>query len=299
LIQQALSKISKELIAEDALFCAERQWIDVALPGTELLSATSHVLIVLSELVHDAHKYIQTVIPEHRCDVIDALDRMRREYPLEIAQKEAARRVWVKAQSREDLQYTVSDDIVARTEVPMEKVRERYGAPPELPKGTDTKTLDGAVLMFTERAKQFLARDGYLVPFIFTKEQDERIVFLRLEMRDRAEKHIAIRQAAGVLVNMRVEWAILVNEAWWLPIEEIDGRGMHAADYESRREAIAANGVDIDGRFSNMQVPFRRFRKEIIFEEARLDSTPSNIMIPILKAIRRSTPQQPPQARSK
>jgi hypothetical protein len=288
-IQQALSKIPKKLIAEDALFCAERQWIDVALPGTELLSATSHVLIVLSELVHDAHKYIQTVIREHRCDVIQALDRMRREYPLEIAKREAARRVWVKAQSREDLQYTVSDDLIARTELSVEEVRQRYGAPAALPKGTDTEKLEGAVLMFTERAKQILARDGHLEPFIFAKDRDEGIVFFRLEIGDRAEKHIAIRQAAALLANMRVEWAILIDEAWWLPVEEIDERGMHAADYENRREAIAANGVNADERSFNMHVRFRRFRKEIIFEETHQDSEPSNIMIPILKAIRRAT----------
>jgi hypothetical protein len=267
--------------------------MDIALAGTELLSATSHVLLVLSELLQDAHKYIQRAVPEQRCDVIDNLNRMRRDYPLEIAQKEAARRVWVKARSREKLQYTVSDGIVARTEIPVEKVRERYGAPVELPKWTDTEALEGAVLMFTERAKQILGRDGHLEPFMFLKKnRGEGVTFLRLQMRDRAEKHIAIRQVAAFLVNMRVEWVIFVNEAWWVPVAELGGNARYAVDSENRRKAISAVGVNAEGRFFNMRVPFRRFGKEIIFEDGDQDSEPVNILLPILKAIGPTTKPQ-------
>jgi hypothetical protein len=294
LIQRALSKIPKEVIAEDALFCAERQWIDSALPGAELLAATSHVLIVLSDLLSDAHTYIQTVDPKQRCDVIEALDRMRREYPLEVAQKEAARRIWVKAKSREKLRYTVSPELVERTDDFAQKIRQRYGEPPQLPKDTDKETLEGAVLMFTERAKQFLARDGYLVPVIFVRKQrGEGIMFLQLQMGDRAEKHIAIRQAAALLANVRVDWAILINEAWWVPLEELEEGIRFAVDSKNRREAISAVGVNAEGRFFNMRVPFRRFRNEIVFEKADQDSEQANILLPILKAIRRDeTPKK-------
>jgi hypothetical protein len=289
LIQQALSKIPKEAIAEDALFCAERQWIDAALPGTELLSATSHVLIVLSDLLSDAHTYIRTVDPKQRCDVIESLDRMRREYPLELAQKEAARRIWVKAKSREKLQYTVSPELVERTEDSAQKIRERYGEPPQLPKDTDKEALEGAVLMVTERAKQFLARDGHLVPVIFVKEQrGEGMMFLQLQMGDRAEKHIAIRQAAALLTNVRVEWVILINEAWWVPLEELEEGVRFAVDSKNRREAISAVGVNAAGRFFNLRVPFRRFRNEVIFEKADQDYEQVNILRPILKAIRKT-----------
>lgn len=288
LIQQALSKIPKEEIAEDALFCAERQWIDAALPGTELLSATSHVLIVLSDLLSDAHTYIQAVDPKHCCDVIESLNQMRREYPLELAQKEAARRIWVKAKSREKLRYTVSPELVEQTEDFAQKIRERYGEPPQLPKDTDKETLEGAVVMFTERAKQFLARDGYLVPVIFVKKQHgEGIIFLQLQMGDRAEKHIAIRQSAALLTNIPVEWAILINEAWWVPVQELGEGVRFAADSKNRREAISTVGVNAAGSFYNMRVPFRRFRKEIIFEEADQDSKQANILLPILRAIKR------------
>jgi hypothetical protein len=295
LIQQALLKIPEEVIAEDALFCAERQWIDAALPGAELLSATSHVLLVLSDLLSAAHTYIQKVEPKQHCDVIESLDRMRHEYPLEIAQKEAARRVWVKARSREKLQYTVSAELVERTEISTQEIRERYGEPPELPKDTDTETLEGAVLMFAERAKQLLARDGHLEPVIFVKKQgDEGIMYLRLQMGDRAEKHIAIRQSAALLTNIPVEWAILINEAWWVPLEQLGEGVRFAVDSKNRREAISTVGVNAAGSFFNMRVPFRRFRKEIIFEKADQDSEQVNILLPILKAIRRDgTPTKP------
>jgi hypothetical protein len=108
---------------------------------------------------------------------------------------------------------------------------------------------------------------------------------------DRAEKHIAIRQAAALLANVPVEWAILINEAWWVPLEELEKGVRFAVDSKNRREAISAVGVNAEGRFFNMRVPFRRFRNEIIFEEADQNATPVNILIPILKAIKQEGTQ--------
>ena len=71
--------------------------------------------------------------------------------------------------------------------------------------------------MYTEGAKRILVKDGHLTHFIFALQISSKTMkTFPLEMHDRAEKHIAIRQVASVLARMGVDWAILVGEAWWM-----------------------------------------------------------------------------------
>lgn len=104
-------------------------------------------------------------------------------------------------------------------------------------------------------------------------------------MGDRAEKHIAIRQVASFLAPLKVQWAILVGEAWWIPLEEARPDRPHAAHASNRREGIALDGVTSDGRACNRRVDFSRRGDEIVFGEEHGDSKLANIMIPIRDAI--------------
>jgi len=288
LINQALEQIPRELISEESLLCVERRWVDATLPGKELLSASSHVLIVLSKLLEAAHAHIQRVVPQSACEVVESLREMRENYPLELARAEESRKAWVRAENREKIRYSIQSDEVRRevAEQFNEAALARYGPKPVLPKDCDSKTLEGAVLMYTERSKQILIRDGYLIPFMFALIADEaRIVPLGLHFEDRAGKHIAIRQAASFLAALDVEWAIHVGEAWWIPIAEIGPGIRHAADASNRREAICVVGVANDRRCCNRRVVFARRGKEIVFGEETVDSETANIMLPIREAI--------------
>jgi hypothetical protein len=289
LVNSALKQIPRELISEESLVCVERRWVDAALPAEELLSVCSHVLTVLSELLEAAHAHIGRVVPGSSCDVIERLIEMREDYPLELARAEESRKVWVRAENQERIRYAVRGGDKIRKE-DAEQFKEadlaRYGPRPVLPEDCDTKTLEGAVLMYTEAAKRILVRDGYLIPFIFALEGSaQRVVQLGLNMEDRAGKHIAIRQAASFLAPLKVEWAILVGEAWWAPIGDIAPKIIHAEHASNRREAISVEGVAKDGRSCNRRVNFSRKGKEIVLGEEIVDPGIANIMLPIREAI--------------
>jgi hypothetical protein len=287
LINAVLKKIPRELITEESLLCVERRWVDAALPGTELLNASSHVLIVLSTLLEAAHAHIHRVCSHCSCDVIESLSEMRKDYPVELARAEESRKVWVKAENQKRIRYSIQSKGVRREDAEQFEaaIRARYGPAPTLPADTDTKTLEGAVLFFTERAKGILSSDGHLSPFIFALNSDGELLSLGLSHEDRAQKHIVIRQAASFLAGMDVEWAILVGEAWWVPIAEVGGKIRHAVDAPNRQEAIAVTGVTKEGLSCNRRVVFSRKGKEIAFGEEKADSDTANIMLPIREAI--------------
>jgi hypothetical protein len=288
LINAVLKKIPRELITEESLLCVERRWVDAALPGKELLNVSSHVLIVLSTLLEAAHAQIQRVCSQCSCDVLGSLIEMRKDYPLELAQAEQSRKVWVKAENQKRIRYSIqSAKGIRRGDAGPFKaaIRARYGPAPILPADIDTKTLEGAVLFFTERAKAILSSDGHLSQFIFVLNSDGELLSVGLSHEDRAEKHIVIRQAASYLATMNVQWAIFIGEAWWVPIAEAGEKIRHAVDAPNRREAIAVTGVATDGRSCNRRVEFSRKGKEFVFGEETVDSETVNIMLPIREAI--------------
>jgi hypothetical protein len=287
LINLALKKIPRELISEESLLCVERRWVDAALPREELLNLCSHVLVVLSTLLEAAHAHIQRVISQSSCDVIEGLVEMRKNYPLELARAEESRKVWVKAENQKRIRYSIRSDKVRREDAEQfkEAMRARYGPAVTLPEDSDTKTLEGAVLFFTESAKRIFARDGHLIPFLFALKSDGELVTIGVSHENRAQKHIVIRQAASFLATMNVEWAIHVGEAWWVPIAELGHKIRHAADAPNRREAIAVTGVTKEGLSCNRCVVFSRKGNEISFGEETFDSEATNIMLPIREAI--------------
>jgi hypothetical protein len=288
LVNAVLKKIPRDLITEESLLCVERRWVDAALPGKELLNVSSHVLIVLSILLEAAHAHIQRVCSQCSCDVIESLIEMRKDYPLELARAEQLRKVWVKAENQRRIRYSIqSAKGIRREDAGQFKaaIRARYGPAPTLPADTDTKTLEGAVLFFTERAKKILSSDGYLTPFIFALNSDGELRSLGLSHKDRAEKHIVIRQAASFLATMNVQWALLIGEVWCVPIAELGDKIRHAVDAPNRQEAIAVNGVTKEGLSCNRRVVFSRKGKEIAFGEETADSDTANIMLPIREAI--------------
>jgi len=81
----------------------------------------------------------------------------------------------------------------------------------------------------------------------------------------------------------------MVGEAWFVHLT--DGRPLrHASEMPDRKEAIVINGVSCDGSFINASAIFNRQDGKITVEGWSEDLFTSNILPPILKAIRRETP---------
>jgi hypothetical protein len=290
LVRSVLKKIPKEHISEESLLCVERRWVDTNLPGQELLDATSHVLVVLSALIEDAHDFVARTLVNASCDNIENLRELRTKYPIDAANAEDSRKVWTRAENLKTVKYSVTSEIFERGDSEKWKtpVIERYGLDPEVPADLDIYTLEGAAKMWQERAKQILMRDHHLAPFLFVLPRGERTAFyFALNMEDRVGKHLAIRRVASVLSRLDIKWALLVNEAW--TAELIPGKPLpgHAIEASNREEAIALCGVSADGAFYNRTVKFSRRGDQIVFGDERADAGMTNIMLPIRKAIAR------------
>jgi len=291
LVRHALAQLQSELISEESLFCIERRWVDKNLPDQELLDATSHVLIILSELLEDAHAFIRAGSGT-TCEQFEKLSKMRSEYPFELANAEESRKVWVRAENLQRIRYDLKGETFGRgsVETTPEGVKERYGAPPELPAEIQTETLDGAVTFYLERAKWLLKHDKHLASFVFAHSSDHKsLITFHLVMEDRAGKHIAIRRVASFLSRQRIEWALLVGESWLASFDPSVPLTQHAAQLPNRREAIAVQGVSANGDFCNSYVEFSRRGDTIVFGDEKADRNPSNIMLPILTAIRQAS----------
>ena len=291
LVRHALAQLPSELLSEESLFCIERRWIDKNLPDRELLGATSHVLIVLFELLEDAHAFIRAGSAT-LCEHFEKLSKMRSEYPLELANAEESRKVWVRAENLQRVRYDLTAETFGRGSVEKwrEGVEERYGAVPELPAEIQTETLDGAVTFYLETAKWLLKHDKHLASFVFAHSSDRKsLIVLQLIMEDRAGKHIAIRRVASFLSKQRIEWALLVGESWVASFDPNVLPTKHAAELPNRREAITVEGVSANGNFSNRYVEFSRCGDTIVFGDEKADHDPVNIMLPILKAIRQAS----------
>jgi hypothetical protein len=283
LVRHALAQLQSELISEESLFCIERRWVDKNLPDRELLGATSHVLIILCELLEDAHAFIRAGSGT-ACEQFEKLLKMRSEYPFELANAEESRKVWVRAENLQRIRYDLRK--FSTTLPPPDAVEERYGAAPELPEEIQTETLDGAVTFCLERAKGLLKHDKHLASFVFALSSDHKSsIALQLAIEDRAGKHIAIRRVASFLSRQRIEWALLVGESWLASYDPSVPLTQHAAQLPNRREAITVQGVSANGNFCNRYVEFSRRGDTIVFGDEKANRNPVNIMLPILKAI--------------
>jgi hypothetical protein len=285
LIREALREIPREVLIEESLFCIERRWIDNALPDTEILDATSHALTVLCTLVDEAHNLISKVDRDITCDLRPRLVELRNTFPIDLVRADDDRKVWVGAQRLNPIKYTLETRDFAKVDI--EKVRERYASDPDFEKRDNLELLEEGVRFFLYAAKQILMKDGRALSFVFAlRRDDKQLEVLGLAMEDRVGKHIAMRQAAVVLSRIPVFWALLVGESWVSYLKPGEKPTRHAADDPSRQEALTVNGVSSDGAFRNAHVKFSRRNSGIVFGEERFDSDPTNLMTPVLAAIR-------------
>ena len=286
LARQVLSRIPREVLGEESLICLERRWVDQNLPGNELLNATGYALSVLSELIEDAHRLISHKLPDTSCDLIQTIRNQRSTYPIDAANAEDSRKLWLRPSNLTAVKYSISP--MPLEKVSIDVIRERYSELPDVTQAHSIGSLDDAVQFYLRTAKCFLERDGCALPFVFACDSKSKtIINIALRMEDRVGKHIAIRQVASVLSRAPIEWAIYISEAWTAVADPKKPLFRHAADDPNRGECIAAHGVTANGQSRNGCVEFTRLGNKIAFGKESYDDAVVNIMVPIANAIAR------------
>ena len=291
IVAHVLQNVPREMLSEEGLICIERRWVDANLPSTEILQAASHILLMLSDLVRDAHvQILSTACPDLQCELSPKLAHFRDTYPLELANVDDTRKVWVQATSREKIKFDITSSVLSRKDIETfaEEARARYGLI-ESEKGiqSDPTSLTSAIALFDQGSRKMLERDGRLYSFIHAMDANSRRMYhIALIMHSRAEKHLAIRRAALLLENCEIVWAMFTGESW-LASYDPSQPSPHAVDYPVREEAISLNAVSATGHFKNKYVIFDRKDGKIVFGAEHEDEVQANIMMPILAAIRR------------
>jgi hypothetical protein len=291
IVAHVLQNVPREIVSEESLICIERRWMDTKLPSTEILQAASHMLLVLSDLVRDAHvQILSKECPDLQCELSPKLAHFRDSYPLELANVDDTRKVWVLATSREKVKFDLTSSVLNRKDIESftEELRARYGLT-ESKEGSrsDLSMLTSAIALFDQASRKMLERDGRLHSFIHAVGADFRAMYqIALIMHTRADKHLAIRRAALLLENCDVAWAVLVGESWFATIDASEPL-RHAITYPGRQEAITLNAVSAKGQFLNRHFIFERKDGKIVFGAEHQNEGPANIMLPILAAIRR------------
>lgn len=287
LAKQALSQIPVEHRLEESLISIERKWIDNSLPTTELLQATGHALRVLSELIYDAHvSLIEKAFPDFKCPHVSRLADSRSKYSIELANAEDLRTVWMTATDLKFSNYALRENTLEAGD--FAEVKAKYGEmQEELKTIGDISELKNAVKMIQLGAKRILTKDGFHQTYVFAfNAERNRFPVIRLQMENRAGKHIAIRRVASLLKQDSFNWVALVGECW---VASFDHKPpyRHASEFPDKQEALMINAVNSEGKFMNSQAIFRRCEGSITLDDWIDDEHPANIMLPLLNAIRR------------
>src|SRR5712691_98121 len=118
---------------------------------------------------------------------------------------------------------TSAIDIPPYSDAVGRKAMKRYGLgkKPPLIRGAD------GVLEFAdwvnEHAKVILRKDGNHRPMAFLCHAGRVPTILALDLPDTESKYVAIREVASAVSRTQAIGVILVNEAWWIPMDEFTG----------------------------------------------------------------------------
>ena len=224
------------------LLRAERRWIDEQLKECELLEALSHVFVVLSDLLLDAHEnlyYWEELLkcPWYTCQIPyrgQRLDCMKAQ--------EWDRTIWLDLNTGQilrpiDLPVRIIDDKTVREHYP--DLWQHIG---QRKKPKDLK--EEADILF-EGAKTILITDGFHVPIAIIGYPDDHRDTVALHMLDRTEKHLAIRKLAADIERTGATSIMLIGEVWVSNTEEyrLTPVGLESPTLREALQLVAANAV--------------------------------------------------------
>src|SRR4030042_6940058 len=176
------------------LLRAERRWVDKQLKEYELLEALSHVFIVLSDLLLDAHENLCYPKDLLKCPWHTQCRLGENRYPDAMKTQEWDRTIWLDLNTGEVLQPAsfpvrkIDDEELKKHYPDLQHVTKKF---------KKLSSLEEEAYANFEIAKTMFNTDGYLVPVVILGYPDGHRDIIALQMRDRAEKHLAIRRLAA------------------------------------------------------------------------------------------------------
>jgi hypothetical protein len=148
------------------------------------------------------------------------------------------------------------------------------------------KDMLGKCNSLMKMGQHMLKRDGGLVMFFFI-EGDGTVVPYGFQPRDRAEKHVLVREVADFVLLHRAEQVTSVAECWFAKHDPKEPF-VYAVNHPNRREGIAVDGISRTGEEISLTCEFTRTESGIEFGEVQKnEGMIVNSLEPIRRAFRK------------
>jgi hypothetical protein len=261
------------------LLQAERRWLDAKLKECELLEALSHVFVVLSDLLLDAHENLCYKEDLLKCPWYTHQNPHKGQYLDYMKAQEWDRTIWLDLNTGQTLR-PVDFPIEQMND---EEVKKHYpGLQQDINRLQKSSDLVEEANFCFEMAKNILKTDGFHVPTAILGYPDGHRDILALQMRDRTEKHLAIRKLAADIEKKGATLVVLINEAWVSSTEDyrLTPVGVESPTLGEALQLIAANA---EGETYNKLIFFTKDKNEKINmgEEHNISDNKINLLAPI------------------
>lgn len=281
-LRLASSRLQERPEADVCVLQLEKRWVEVNLPGVELLEALAYAFGTLTELTVDAHGHLR----EHSQSDCPWLARARTEpssRPPCMVRHDLNRTAYFDIKTGTPRRMEPASDDVSRFSV--SELNERYPGIEQV--GATFRAKDDTksqTLAWVDAAKLMLARDGYHQTIALLRTPTGLRVH-GLAMRDRADKHILFRNLAAEVERHNAVSVIVIGEVWTAE-QEPSAQYRHAVDAPNRGEGLQVIGCHRSGEVHVFLIPFCRRGGQIEFGEC-LDMPPdgANIVKPIVEAL--------------
>jgi len=261
------------------LLRTERRWIDEQLKECELLEALSHVFIVLSDLLLDAHENLYYQEDLLKCPWYAHQNLCKGQYIDCMKAQEWDRTIWLDLNTGETLQPI---DFPVRR-IDDREVENHY---PDLQQHTGErkkpKDLKEEADILFECAKTTLITDGFHIPIAIVGYPDGHRDIVALQMLDRTEKHLAIRKLAADVERSGATWVILIGEVWVSSTEDYRLTPV-GVESPTLKEGLQLSAANAKGETYTRRVLFTKDKKgeTSLGKESSVSHGEINILRPV------------------
>jgi hypothetical protein len=234
----------------------ERRWVAGSLPTHELLDALAHCYSVLSLLLHDAWKILDSNAPEPELanGVLPCIIR-----------SDEDRSIWVSLSTgavepiRTITQHKL--DLLSDTEI-----MARYGEINiELP-SPDYSIFKKTAYDLFQLARILLQKDGFHSFCIFPLLPDNRREMIQLLPENQGDKYRMMREVATRIARAGATGVIVISEMWSAKYDPAHPL-RHASESPNRAEELRLYAISKEGEEFSLVAPFSRIEEKIVIQE--------------------------------
>lgn len=250
-----------------------RRWEAPSLPGLELLFALAHCYVSLYELIEAV---ASELLGEDR--PVAGLFMSGDDWD-ELLVDASERFIQVKADTGEQIEVAARE---IDEKPDLETASSHYG----IDLASTTFPLDpmDRAKASHERARAIFNVDGYHVLLAILSDSGGRQQIIALEMNDKRDKFLAMRQIAEKAVEGDFDLVVVTGESWLAPVEEMPNAYIELSEVEDKKEALTTWAESKDGRSIGLASMISRNEHGVTLDQAIVVNSPVALLDPFRRA---------------